>query len=114
MKWCSASWEYYGCAESIWDLVRESTVKPVGKPDAGNRHVRFDERGRETGRRFGASARARPRLYPAAEIAEVVANVESEFQSYIRFLNEPFTFERAANVSPRFSLCGSTRGCFSR
>src|SRR5712692_11065555 len=22
----------------------------VGKPDAGNRHVRFDERGRETGR----------------------------------------------------------------
>ncbi len=26
------------------------TVKPVGKPDAGNPHVRFDERGRETGR----------------------------------------------------------------
>src|SRR3954453_15038353 len=24
-------------------------VKPVGKPDAGNPHVRFDERGRETG-----------------------------------------------------------------
>ncbi len=24
-------------------------VKPVGKPDAGDRHVRFDERGRETG-----------------------------------------------------------------
>jgi len=24
------------------------TVKPVGKPDAGNPHVRFDERGRET------------------------------------------------------------------
>ena len=23
-------------------------VKPVGKPDAGNPHVRFDERGRET------------------------------------------------------------------
>ncbi|MGA7966392.1 MAG: hypothetical protein WCB49_10975, partial [Gammaproteobacteria bacterium] len=23
-------------------------MKPVGKPDAGNRHVRFDERGRET------------------------------------------------------------------
>ncbi len=31
--------------------VRESTKKPVGKPDAGNRHVRFDERGWETGRR---------------------------------------------------------------
>jgi hypothetical protein len=25
-------------------------VKSVGKPDAGNPHVRFDERGRETGR----------------------------------------------------------------
>jgi hypothetical protein len=24
-------------------------VKPVGEPDAGNPHVRFDERGRETG-----------------------------------------------------------------
>ena len=34
-------------------------VKPVGKPDAGNPHVRFDERGRETGRCY----RARPRLY---------------------------------------------------
>src|ERR1035438_8668068 len=31
--------------------VRESAMKPVGKPDAGNRHVRFDERGWETGRR---------------------------------------------------------------
>ena len=26
-------------------------MKPVGKPDAGNPHVRFDERGWETGRR---------------------------------------------------------------
>jgi hypothetical protein len=26
----------------------EPVVKSVGKPDAGNRHVRFDERGRET------------------------------------------------------------------
>ena len=39
-------------------------VKPVGKPDARNGHVRFDERGRETGRyavRF--RDRALPRLY---------------------------------------------------
>jgi hypothetical protein len=28
-------------------------VKPVGKPDAGNRHVRFDERGEETERLCG-------------------------------------------------------------
>ena len=38
-------------------------VKSIGKPDARNGHVRFDERGRETGRRFGVSTRARPRLY---------------------------------------------------
>jgi hypothetical protein len=41
-------------------------VKPVGKPDAGNPHVRFDERGWETGRRFGVSARAHPRLYTSS------------------------------------------------
>jgi hypothetical protein len=41
-------------------------VKPVGKPDAGNPHVRFDERGWETGRRLGVSARAHPRLYKSA------------------------------------------------
>jgi hypothetical protein len=29
--------------------LRGPGVKSVGKPDAGNRHVRFDERGRETG-----------------------------------------------------------------
>jgi hypothetical protein len=28
---------------------RMPTMKPVGKPDAGNPHVRFDERGGETG-----------------------------------------------------------------
>jgi hypothetical protein len=27
---------------------RELVVKSVGEPDAGNLHVRFDERGRET------------------------------------------------------------------
>jgi hypothetical protein len=33
-------------------------MKPVGKPDAGNPHVRFDERGRETGRCRTAQATA--------------------------------------------------------
>jgi hypothetical protein len=33
-------------------------VKPAGKPDAGNRHVRFDERGWETGRWPKAQATA--------------------------------------------------------
>jgi transposase len=30
-------------------------MKPVGKPDAGNPHVRFDERGGETGRTRGTA-----------------------------------------------------------
>src|SRR5262249_39584621 len=34
------------------------TVKPVGEPDAGDRHVRFDERGWETGRCGMAQATA--------------------------------------------------------
>jgi hypothetical protein len=39
-------------------------MKQVGKPDAGNPHVRFDERGGET---EPSRHRALPRLYPAAE-----------------------------------------------
>jgi transposase len=34
------------------------TVKPVGEPDAGNPHVRFDERGWETERCRMAQATA--------------------------------------------------------
>src|SRR5271157_2137761 len=41
-------------------------VKPVGEPDAGNPHVRFDERGGETERR-PRRHRASPRLYPSPE-----------------------------------------------
>jgi hypothetical protein len=37
-------------ATFILAAVDSSEVKPVGKPDAGNRHVRFDERGGETER----------------------------------------------------------------
>ncbi len=45
-------------------------MKPVGKPDALIGHVRFDERGWETGRRLSASARAHPRLYLESARAE--------------------------------------------
>jgi transposase len=38
-------------------------MKPVGKPDAGNPHVRFDERGEETGLCLRRNNRASPRLY---------------------------------------------------
>ena len=44
-------------------------VKPVGKPDAGNRLVRFDERGWERGRwPLAPSYRAHPRLYRTGHI----------------------------------------------
>src|SRR6516162_11912872 len=50
-KRCLASWGYCNSAEPRRSHVRESAVKPVGKPDALIGHVRFDERGWETGRR---------------------------------------------------------------
>src|ERR1035438_1329504 len=37
------------CTAWLGDNLRGLHEKSVGKPDAGNRHVRFDERGRETG-----------------------------------------------------------------
>src|SRR5258708_18184705 len=47
---CSGIWACCDCAMFTWGRVREPLVKSVGKPDARNGHVRFDERGRETGR----------------------------------------------------------------
>jgi hypothetical protein len=44
-KRCSANWEYCSFVELSWSNVRESAVKP----DAGNPHVRFDERGWKRG-----------------------------------------------------------------
>ncbi len=41
-----------------WPAAVCLAVKPVGEPDAGNRHVRFDERGGETERCRMASATA--------------------------------------------------------
>jgi hypothetical protein len=50
----------------LYDAAKAETVcfivKPVGEPDAGNPHVRFDERGWETGRHLRCH-RAHPRLY---------------------------------------------------
>src|SRR5262245_12083186 len=66
---CSANWESCRFVEPSWSPVRESAVKPVGKPDALIGHVRFDERGWETGRRFGVSTRAHPRLYTSAPLS---------------------------------------------
>ena len=44
--------------------IESLAVKPIGKPSAGNRHARFDERGWETERwPLAPSYRAHPRLY---------------------------------------------------
>ena len=51
---CTERWAYYRFRGPLRAAVREPVMKPVGKPDAGNRHVRFDERGWETGRRFAS------------------------------------------------------------
>ena len=53
--------------------VREPAMKLVGKPDAGNPHVRFDERGLGNGTAIRVSTRARPRLYrcPSARATSV-------------------------------------------
>ena len=48
MRLYSGRWAYCACAMFTWGGVREPLVKSVGKPDARNGHVRFDERGRET------------------------------------------------------------------
>ncbi len=42
-----------------WPFVVCFAVKPVGEPDAGNRQVRFDERGGETGLRQAGLRRGR-------------------------------------------------------
>ena len=48
----------FGSAHQLSVAVVCREVKPVGKPDAGNPHVRFDERGRETERCRMAQATA--------------------------------------------------------
>src|SRR5438094_419340 len=57
---CRGARESYHRAEAAcgWSLPVCLMVKPVGEPDAGDRHVRFDERGWETERCRMAQATA--------------------------------------------------------
>ena len=45
----SGNWACCVFDACTWTAAVGLQMKPVGKPDAGNPHVRFDERGRETG-----------------------------------------------------------------
>ncbi len=47
---CTEDWACSGSRGIVRGRLREPIVKSVGMPDAEDRHVRFDERGRETGR----------------------------------------------------------------
>ena len=49
---------------SVRRICRGPVMKPVGKPDAANPHVRFDERGGKTGR---YRKRASPRPSPTTQ-----------------------------------------------
>ena len=74
----------------MWRLSSEPSfvslaVKPVGKPDALIGHVRFDERGWETGRRLCVSARAHPRLYPLPEFMGEPDLIDGGYGRYPRF-----------------------------
>src|SRR5450755_68120 len=63
---CSAPWACCSSASAAMLVpCREPATKPVGKPDAGNPHVRFDERGGETDRSRGTA----PLLDSTAKIA---------------------------------------------
>ena len=66
MKWCLGTRSPVASRCPDEPSFVSLAVKPVGKPDALIGHVRFDERGWETGRRLGVSARAHPRLYKSA------------------------------------------------
>ena len=48
--------------------LRGAGVKSVGKPDAGNRHVRFDERGRETGLLVPRPSSTLPKPWPSPTV----------------------------------------------
>jgi hypothetical protein len=82
------------------------TVKPVGEPDAGDRHVRFDERGWETGRCRMAQATA-----PILDSTELAF---AAVQNYVRFLGyggREMLAVRFSHFDARPTFCVTTREC---
>jgi len=88
-------------------------MKTVGKPDAGNRHVRFDERGWETGRRAAHSTRAHPRLYPwlVRLLAPGFEHIPGKFALTVLLTRIMFPFlllvALAAQAMGALNACGS-------
>ena len=89
---------------------REPDMKSVGKPDAANAHVRFDERGRDGAIGPASSRRALPRLYnrnlrahPALRQVFYIAS------SAIGFDSKPMPSIAISQTSPFFIHIGGLR-----
>ena len=65
------------------------TVKPVGEPDAGDRHVRFDERGWKTGRCQMAQATA-PILNSTSRFCSITSSARASSVSVDAAGRAPF------------------------
>ena len=81
---------------------REPVAKPVGKPDAGNPHVRFDERGRETEPlAMPQRHRALPRLYKTLGFSLELTLISLSESSLFKGLRGPLgPFFLSAPFSP--------------
>lgn len=73
-------------------------TKPVGKPDAGKPHVRFDERGEETERATSASPRLSSTLLKRQknDRADAEAICEAVTRPTMRFVPTKTVEQRAA------------------
>ncbi len=72
-------------------------MKPVGKPDAGKLHVRFDERGRETERLAKPQATA-----PFLDSTATQRGAEKSW--FARVLRVQYSDDRRVSASPAVRL----------
>ncbi|MET4349255.1 transposase [Bradyrhizobium sp. RT9a] len=75
-------------------------TKPVGKPDAGKLHVRFDERGEETERATSASPRLSSTLLKRnkTDVADAEAICEAVTRPTMRFVPVKTAEQQAASM----------------
>jgi hypothetical protein len=83
-------------------------MKPVGKPDARDGHVRFDERGWETGRALSVRSRAHPRLYVCPKGADYQWGKDPLEQLMVRF--DSYRAVSLGNQASRNLVTKSTLG----